>query len=84
MKNDTDQSTAGESTIGRFDIRALSPEQLGQLGVSQIAYIKPVQVDGMAMVAIHAADGRPMAIAESQDGAIAAILKYEMMPILVH
>lgn len=70
--------------IGNFNIRTLSPEQLGQLGVSQIAYIKPVLVDGMNMIAIHAADGRPMAIAENQDGAIAAILKYEMMPILVH
>ena len=67
-----------------YDIRKLSPEELGRLGVSQIAYIKTVQVDGTAMTAIHAADGRPMAIAETHDGAIAAILQHEMMPILVH
>ena len=67
-----------------YDIRKLSPEELGRLGVSQIAYIKTIQVDGTAMTAIHAADGRPMAIAETPDGAIAAILQHEMMPILVH
>ena len=81
---DSNPKAQADPTIGRYDIRALSPEQLGQLGVSQIAYIKPVEVDGTLMIAIHAADGRPMAVAESQDGAIAAILRSEMMPILVH
>jgi hypothetical protein len=70
--------------LKKYDIRKLSPEELGRLGVSQIAYIKTVQVDGTAMTAIHAADGRPMAITETYDGAIAAILQNEMMPILVH
>ena len=79
----TDQ-TATKLDLKAFDIRKLSPEELGRLGVSQIAYVKTVQVDGTAMTAIHAADGRPMAIAETYDGAIAAILQHEMMPILVH
>ena len=75
---------ADKLDLKSYDIRKLSPEELGRLGVSQIAYIKTVQVDGTAMTAIHAADGRPMAIAETHDGAIAAILRHEMMPILVH
>ena len=84
MIDTTEPNAPLGSAIGGYDIRALSPAQLGQLGVSQIAYLKPVNIDGTPMIAIHAADGRPMAVAESHDGAIAAILRHEMMPILVH
>ena len=67
-----------------FDIRHISAEQLAELGVSQIAYVKPVEVEGTAGFAIHAADGTPMAMATDRDVAIAAIVQHEMMPALVH
>ncbi len=66
------------------DIRHLSAEQLARLGVSQIAYVKSVTVDGEPAFAIHAADGTPMAVAENRDVALAAIREHEMMPTLVH
>lgn len=71
-------------TIMTFDIHAITAEQLGKLGVSQIAYIKPVQVNGAAAFAIHAADGTPMALAENRDVAMAAIQQHEMHASLVH
>ena len=37
-----------------FDIRRLSVRELRALGMQQIAYIKPVTVDGEAVFAIHA------------------------------
>lgn len=67
-----------------FDIHSITAEQLGKLGVSQIAYIKPVVVNGTAAFAIHAADGTPMAMAENRDVALAAIVQHEMHPSLVH
>jgi hypothetical protein len=54
------------------------------LGVQQIAYVKPVVVNGTAAYAIHAADGTPMAIAGERDAALAAIMQHEMVPALVH
>lgn len=69
---------------GTFDIRHLSIEQLAQLGVSQLAYVKPIVVNGAPGFAIHAADGTPMAVAADRDVAIAAIVQHEMMPALVH
>jgi hypothetical protein len=68
----------------QYDIRMLSAEDLGKLGVAQIAYVKQVMVDGEVAFAIHAADGTPMAVAESPDVAYAAILQHELMPALVH
>lgn len=67
-----------------FDIRAMTPEQLAQLGVSAMAYIKPILMNGAAVFAIHAADGSPMAVATERDTAIAAVVQHEMLPALVH
>jgi hypothetical protein len=67
-----------------FDIRHLSDEQLAKLGVSQIAYVKPVVVDGVQGFAIHAADGTAMAVAGDRDVALAAIRQHEMFPVSVH
>jgi hypothetical protein len=67
-----------------FDIRHLSVEQLARLGVAQIAYVKPVMMNGTPAFAIHAADGTPMAVTGNRDVAISAILQHEMLPTLVH
>jgi hypothetical protein len=67
-----------------LDIRHLSIEQLARLGVAQIAYVKPVVVNGAQGFAIHAADGTAMAITEDRDVAVAAILQHEMFPVSVH
>lgn len=67
-----------------FDIRHLSAEQLGALGVSHIAYVKPVVLNGEQGFAIHAADGTPMAVAGDRQVAVAAILQHEMQPLSVH
>ena len=66
------------------DIRHISTEQLAQLGMQQIAYVRPVVVNGASAFAIHAADGTPMAIAGGFDVAVAAIVQHEMVPAQVH
>ncbi len=67
-----------------IDIRKLTPEQLAELGMPHLAYIKPVFMNGTAAFAIHAADGSPMAMATDCELAIAAIVQHEMMPAMVH
>ena len=49
-----------------------------------LAYIKPVFMNGTPAFAIHAADGSPMAMATDCELAIAAIVQHEMMPAMVH
>ena len=67
-----------------FDVRHLSEQQLAALGVSRIAYVKPVIVNGMQGFAIHAADGTPMAVAGDRDVAVAAVAQHEMLALSVH
>ena len=81
------QDTENEDTtpvMGSFDVRDITTAQLGALGVSHIAYVKPVIFNGSAGFAIHAADGTPMALAADRDTAMAAIAQHEMMPLSVH
>ena len=80
MKSDT----APSSVEIVFDLRTMTQDQLAQLGVPNLAYIKPVMMNGTAAFAIHAADGSPMAVATERDMAIAAVVQHEMLPALVH
>ena len=67
-----------------LDIRKVTQEQLMQLGMTHLAYVKPVWMDGTTAFAIYAADGSPMAVAADCDMAVAAIVQHEMVPALVH
>ena len=73
-----------ETKTVRINVRAITPDQLQQLGMTQLAYVKPVLLNGATMFAIHGADGSPMAVADNRDLAMAAILQHEMIPTLVH
>ena len=82
MNHSSDDTTSARQVP--LDIRHLSTEQLAQLGLSQVAYVKPVMMNGTRAYAIHAADGSPMAVAGDQGLAVAAIIQHEMAAALVH
>ena len=82
--NPTDSISAAQQEPVVFDVRHLSEQQLAALGVSRIAYVKPVLVNGVQGFAIHAADGTPMAITDNRDVAVAAVVQHEMLPVSVH
>ena len=84
MNHPGNRSARGGDTSLPHDIRHLSTRELRALGVSEIAYIKPVTVDGEAVFAIHAADGTPMALTGDREVAMAAVLRHEMVPTSVH
>ena len=69
---------------GGHDIRRLTEVELARLGMSQIAYVRPIQLNGTAGFAIHAADGTPMAVTEELSAAVAAIVQHDMIPVPVH
>jgi hypothetical protein len=85
MNTNTDNGPEDQAPAAVImDIRHISAAQLGQLGLQQIAYVKPVVLNGEQGFAIHAADGTPMAVAGNREVAIAAIMQHEMMPAQVH
>ncbi len=80
----TDLPGSEMTAMEAFDFRHMTVDQLAGLGVSHLAYVKPVLVNGARAFAIHGADGTPMAVAGAQDLAFAAIRQHEMVPALVH
>ncbi len=65
-------------------LKALSIADWARFGAGEIAYIRPVVVNGVKAIAIHAADGTPIGAAPSAELAIAAIHQHEMAAVLVH
>jgi len=82
--SDEDRVEDNKIDMRSFDVRHMTTDQLGALGMSHIAYVKPVVINGMTGFAIHAADGTPMAVADDRATAMAAIVQHEMLPLSVH
>jgi hypothetical protein len=59
-------------------------EQLAQIGLGGVAYLRPVVVDGAPAVAIFGADGRQIGLAPDAAQAAAAVVEHEMIPVSVH
>jgi len=54
------------------------------LGVHESAYVKPVLLDGRAMFAVHAADGRLIEHHPSAELAFAVLRRQDLEPLRVH
>ena len=65
-------------------MRQMAANDLAMLGMQDIAYVKPVVVDGNAGYAIHAADGTQMALIGDRDIAFAVVRQNELEPVSVH
>jgi hypothetical protein len=65
-------------------MRHMTANDLAMLGMQDIAYVKPVTVDGGTSFAIHAADGTQMALTANRDLAFAVVRQNEMEPVSVH
>ena len=65
-------------------ITQISTQDLMILGLQEVAYVKPVIADGQTAYAVHAADGREVAIMPSRDVALAAIRQNDLEPLSVH
>ena len=65
-------------------IRQITPKDLASLGLSHVAYVKPVTVEGHTAYSIHAADGTEMAVMDNRDVAFSAIRVHDLEPMSVH
>jgi len=65
-------------------ISQISPQDLMILGLQEVAYLKPIVVEGKMAYAVHAADGREVAVMANRDVALAAIRQNDLEPLSVH
>ena len=84
MKGSDFSNGSPEGLWASASLKALSVADWARFGAGEIAYIRPVLVNGVRAIAIHAADGTPIGAAPSAELAIAAIHEHEMAAALVH
>ncbi len=65
-------------------LRSLSSQDFLSLGMSQVAYVKPLEQDGHSYFAIYAADGTQMAVLANRAAALAVIRQHDMEPLTLH
>ena len=63
---------------------SLTPADFVALGVDDVAYVKPVVVNGARAYAIHAANGQHLAVVPNRDLALATVRQNELEPVSVH
>jgi hypothetical protein len=84
MKNDQFSNGSGDANQAALALRELSVQDWASFGVQEIAYIRPVVVNGVKAMSIHAADGTPIGAAPTAELAIAAIEQHELAAVRVH
>jgi len=84
MKNNQHSNDQGELPQVALALRQLSSQDWARFGVQEIAYIRPVVVNGVPAMSIHAADGTPIGAAPTAELAIAAIEQHELAAVRVH
>jgi hypothetical protein len=84
MKNNQFSNGSGDAAQAALALRQLSVQDWASFGVQEIAYIRPVVVNGVKAMSIHAADGTPIGAAPTAELAIAAIEQHELAAVCVH
>ncbi|WP_235961193.1 DUF1150 domain-containing protein [Falsiroseomonas selenitidurans] len=74
----------GRMHLSRSTLRSLSNRDFARLGADEVAYLRPVLLNGALAFSIHAADGTPIGAAPDANLAAAAIRQHDMEPMLVH
>ncbi len=62
----------------------IPPRDFMLLGIEQMAYVKPVEIDGHTAFAVHAADGTEIMVLAQRDLAFATVRQHDLEPVSVH
>ncbi len=65
-------------------LKSISPKEFALWGIQDIAYVRPIAVDGRRAFEVHAADGTPVAVMKSLELAQTAIRQNDLAPFSVH
>ncbi|MDB5392609.1 MAG: hypothetical protein JWM91_115 [Rhodospirillales bacterium] len=65
-------------------LKNLSASDLLVFGLNDIAYLKPAEVNGQSVFAIHAADGSQLAFVANREVGFAAMHQHELEPVSLH
>jgi hypothetical protein len=78
-------NNSSENTV-RDMLKGLSPRDFLKIGMDEIAYVRALQMHGMArpVFGLYAADGTQMSVVETMDMALATMRHNDLVPVTVH
>jgi hypothetical protein len=62
----------------------MTAQDFRALGLQQVAYLRPVTVDGAPACSVHAADGTVIVVMRDRAAAYAAVRQHDLEPLSVH
>ena len=65
-------------------IRHMSSRELALFGMQDLAFVKPVLVNGVTAFAVHAADGTQITVLPDREIALATLRQHDLEPLSVH
>lgn len=65
-------------------LEEMSPSDFASLGLQELAYVKPVEVEGGTGYAIYAADGTQLTVVDDRETAFAVIRQNDLEPVSAH
>jgi hypothetical protein len=65
-------------------LKNISAKEFALWGIQDIAYIRPVTIEGQKAYAVHAADGTQVAVMNTLEVAAAAVCQNDLEPLSVH
>ncbi|MBV8935881.1 MAG: DUF1150 family protein [Alphaproteobacteria bacterium] len=65
-------------------IRNISSRELAVFGMQDLAYVKPVVVNGVTAFAVHAADGTQVVVLPDREIALATVRQHDLEALSVH
>ncbi len=68
----------------RVDLRNMSTQDLKDLGVNYVAYIKPVKDSDKELFAVYSADGGQISVTTSYEDAVLSLLSNMLEPVTIH
>jgi hypothetical protein len=83
-ERDRDEKEPAVNIQSRERWHAMSAIDFANYGLQEIAYVKPVAVDGRTAFAVHGADGTPLTVMVSREAAFAVCKQNDLEPFSAH
>jgi hypothetical protein len=66
------------------NVNRISPEAFAMLGAPTLAYVRPIEIEGVAAWGVFAANGQQIGAADNREVALAAARQNDFEPVNVH
>jgi hypothetical protein len=64
--------------------KPMSVQDFTEWGLTQVAYIKPIEMDGRTIYGVFAANGQKLGLVENLNAAHAALFENDLEPVALH